>query len=683
MNQVKAEAKSATAAMGQLFNSGIGLIKRGFTSLLSLARRVFSELVQAAKWAALGIAAISVALIKIGSDVTEAENLFVVSMGEMRSQAEAWAKEFSRTLRLNVNDVKKFLGTFNVMLSSLGLAADEAYEMSKGLVRLAYDISSFYNLKPEEAFLKLQAGITGEVEPLKRLGIVLNETTVKAYAMAHGIGEAGKELTENQKILARYGALMEATKKAQGDLNRTLGSSTNIFRSIWAAIREVAQHIGKGIVESKAFQAAVKWLGDTFIELKDKILGVNISETIDRWTDSIRRFFTETLNVGARLQNMKQQALDLLRSIPIGGTITETKVHSTGFGTEKTTTTRARTLADIGGIREALKALGVDAKQFIADAFTWIEQKILAAFAYIKSGEAKRDFEGLKRSWAAFREDVAVIAGVLRPTYTILKNLAGLAFDFAKAHPDIAALGAAFILLGPPIARIVGPLATIASFLFTIGSGVIPVIISGIGAVVGVLGGPLTLAIIGVVAAITSIYLNWENIWKMFRDGWWAIRDAAIETWEMIKEAFTFDALTLALNGFIDGAKATWQDFSTWFKSLWNETISAGIDKVKEFFGVARPQHKESPSMIENWAAGIGQIEATFASAMSNMMAQSQVLTAQSRPNYQTSYSTVINGGINVSLPPSNDPETLSDEFVRRLQHKMNRRSRVGWDPIS
>lgn len=74
-------------------------------------------------------------------------------------------------------------------------------------------MASFYNLKPEEAFNKLKSGISGEAEPLKALGILVNDNTIKTYAYTNGIAKQGKELAESQKVQARYGAIMEATKK--------------------------------------------------------------------------------------------------------------------------------------------------------------------------------------------------------------------------------------------------------------------------------------------------------------------------------------------------------------------------------------------------------------------------------------------------------------------------------------
>jgi len=292
-------------------------------------------------------------MIKWGSDVVESENLFKVSMGEMVSDAERWAEGVSRALRMNENDIKRYLGTFNVMLVSMGVAPDKAYEMSKAFTKLTFDLASFYNLKPDEAFEKLQAGITGEIEPLKRLGIIVNDTAVQHYALAKGIGAAGKELTEAEKILARYGLIMERTSAAQGDMERTTDSASNTFKAIWAAVKQTIQEIGKGLIETKAFSGALAWVGGLFAGLKEKADSAKVTETIDKWTEAVGRFFTGTLRIEERLKNLKEQALAILKGIPVGGTVTETVAHSTGFAVTREKITRQRTLGDLNQIGRA------------------------------------------------------------------------------------------------------------------------------------------------------------------------------------------------------------------------------------------------------------------------------------------------------------------------------------------
>lgn len=188
----------------------------------------------------LPLLGIGTAATKMAMDAVESENLFEVAMGGVADDARKWSEETSKALGLNAYNVRNNMATYNSMLTSMGLATDESLQMSEGLTQLSYDMASFYNLNPEEAFNKLKSGISGEAEPLKALGILVNDTTVKTYAYTHGIAKQGEQLTEAQKVQARYGAIMEATKNAQGDLARTMDSPTNKIR----AMKEQAQQIG-------------------------------------------------------------------------------------------------------------------------------------------------------------------------------------------------------------------------------------------------------------------------------------------------------------------------------------------------------------------------------------------------------------------------------------------------------
>ncbi|AHM57234.1 phage-like protein [Peptoclostridium acidaminophilum DSM 3953] len=188
----------------------------------------------------LPIVGIGTAATKMAMEAVESENLFEVAMGSMAGEARAWSEETSKALGLNAYSVRNSMATYNAMLTSMGLTSDESLKISESLTQLSYDMASFYNLKPEEAFEKLKSGISGEAEPLKALGILVNDTTIKTYAYTHGIAKQGEELTEAQKVQARYGAIMEATKNAQGDLARTMDSPTNKLR----IMKEQAQQIG-------------------------------------------------------------------------------------------------------------------------------------------------------------------------------------------------------------------------------------------------------------------------------------------------------------------------------------------------------------------------------------------------------------------------------------------------------
>lgn len=244
--------------------TGVSAVKRELASMASDVQQRAGELKSLGTTMSLGITApliaAGAAADKMAMDAVESENLFEVSMGKMAESARAWSKDLQQQLGLNQYEVRQTVGTFNVMLNSFGMGEKASYDMAKGLTQLAYDMASFYNLDPKDAFEKLQSGISGEIEPLRRLGIVVSETMVKQYAYSNGIAAQGKELTEQQKILARYGLIMQSTSKAQGDLARTIDSPVNQLRVLKSQVSEIAVEFGQIMIP--ATQDAVGILKD-------------------------------------------------------------------------------------------------------------------------------------------------------------------------------------------------------------------------------------------------------------------------------------------------------------------------------------------------------------------------------------------------------------------------------------
>ena len=189
---------------------------------------------------ALGIGKVIKDSIQSGMDAIESDSLFETSLGNSADAVRSWSEEVAGTLGLSDVAMRKNTGVIYNMTSSMGVAEENALKMSKGISLLSEDMASFYNLDSAEAFNKLRAGLTGETEPLKALGILVDENTVKQVAYSQGIAENGAELTQQQKVLARYVAILNQTGNAQGDLARTINSPSNQLR----ILKQQVQNLG-------------------------------------------------------------------------------------------------------------------------------------------------------------------------------------------------------------------------------------------------------------------------------------------------------------------------------------------------------------------------------------------------------------------------------------------------------
>ncbi|KPU42157.1 hypothetical protein OXPF_39360 [Oxobacter pfennigii] len=164
--------------------------------------------------------------IQLASDLTEVQNVVDTTFGENGSKMiNSWAQNALNAFGLSEMQAKKFNGTMGALLKSSGITGQSLVGMSENLTGLAGDMASFYNLDHEEAFTKIRAGISGETEPLKALGINMSVANLEAFALSKGIKTAYKNMDQASQVALRYGYLMEKSKDAQGDFAKTLDTS--------------------------------------------------------------------------------------------------------------------------------------------------------------------------------------------------------------------------------------------------------------------------------------------------------------------------------------------------------------------------------------------------------------------------------------------------------------------------
>ena len=163
--------------------------------------------------------------IRESTSYVENLNLFTASMGEYAQEAQRYAEHVGDLLGIDPSAWMRNQGVFNTLISGFGVAADKAALMSKNLTQLGYDLSSFYNITVSDAMQKVQSGISGELEPLRRLGFDLSKAKLQAIALAHGIEKTFNEMTQAEKSQLRYYAVMTQVTVAPGRYGPYIGGS--------------------------------------------------------------------------------------------------------------------------------------------------------------------------------------------------------------------------------------------------------------------------------------------------------------------------------------------------------------------------------------------------------------------------------------------------------------------------
>ena len=203
---------------------------------------------------ALNVAAVAITFRKIGHFIAQAVtesnkyqedlNLFTVALGQYAAEAQNYAEKVSDVMGIDPAQWLRNQGVFNTLLTGFGDTAERAQLMSQNLTQLGYDISSFFNISIEDAMQKLQSGISGELEPLRRLGYDLSQARLERTALNLGIKESVANMTQAEKAELRYYAIMTQVTTAQGDMARTLEAPANQLRILQAQLTQAARAIG-------------------------------------------------------------------------------------------------------------------------------------------------------------------------------------------------------------------------------------------------------------------------------------------------------------------------------------------------------------------------------------------------------------------------------------------------------
>ena len=186
--------------------------------------------------------------IELGSDLSEVQNVVDVTFGSLNSTIDSFARNAITQFGLSELSAKRYASTMGAMLKSMGLTTEQAAAMSMEITGLAGDMASFYNLTGDDAFAKLRAGISGETEPLKQLGINLSVANLEQYALAQGITKTYNAMTEQEKALLRYNYLLSVTSDAQGDFARTSNSWANQTKILAEQFNSLKATIGQGLI---------------------------------------------------------------------------------------------------------------------------------------------------------------------------------------------------------------------------------------------------------------------------------------------------------------------------------------------------------------------------------------------------------------------------------------------------
>mgnify|MGYP001343035788 CR=1 FL=1 len=184
----------------------------------------------------------------LAGNAAETQGKFEQVFGGMSQDAQDWAEAYGDAVGRATTDLQDMLATTGSIVKAMGMTGEASVEFSEQVAQLAVDMGSFHNASDIEAFNALRSAITGEYEPMKRFGVIVNEAKVEQELLNMGIKGGTKAATDAEKAQARMNIIMRATTDAQGDAARTAGSFSNQMKALEADAKELGESIGADLL---------------------------------------------------------------------------------------------------------------------------------------------------------------------------------------------------------------------------------------------------------------------------------------------------------------------------------------------------------------------------------------------------------------------------------------------------
>lgn len=220
--------------------------QKASTSLSSLASQLEAIKKRAAQLVSLkAIATYLANAVTKFNDFYEATDLFNNAMGELSGQATELINKMEFLLGIDPTEAMTNIATIQSLATSFGLASDKAYILSKNLTQLAYDESSYWNKDTATTFTAIASAISGELEPIRRLGVDLSQARLQQELLALGFNKQVSSLSQADKAVLRYIAIMKQTTNIQGNLAQTISSPANMVRILKSEISQLAKAVGQ------------------------------------------------------------------------------------------------------------------------------------------------------------------------------------------------------------------------------------------------------------------------------------------------------------------------------------------------------------------------------------------------------------------------------------------------------
>lgn len=609
MEQLISTLNKGTNATNKLNDTAEGLQRAfNFAGLIAGAKKLFNIVLG-------GIHEIN--------SYSETLNMFNLVMGEVQEKANKFQKTMAENFGNNSQEQLYYQSLYQSLTESMGIQEKYAYIISENMTKLAYDLSSLYDKNQKDVAEALRSGLIGQTKPVRAFGLDITEASLQPVLDSLGVDRTVRELSQAEKEIVRYLALIRQSVIAHGDMANTIESPANQLRILKNQLVECHRWFGalfislfaKAMPFINGFVMAItevmKALGGLFgIEIKDYNSAlVSYEEELSGYIDDVGDSADSTKN------KIKELRREILKFDQINN-INENK--DSGSGSNYTAGSGGidqRLLDALSGYENGMEKVRMKALEIRDAIMQWL------GFTYDETEQIWKLNDGVTR-FKVIVGTIATILGVIIASKIIGGIVKiGKAFygtfkfisTFSKALSSLFTGTCSTALKGTAFQGLSSTLATISA-KFTLFAESLGLTAGGLLAIVGV--------IVAIVGALIYAYKHCDsfrekvnelgkNIADIFKGIYDVIVDTTTQIWEVIEPLwniikdtvifavqYLYEGIVLAFSNALDIINGTIKIIKQLFEGDFEGAFNTATETVKR--------------LKDNWIEHFGKIKEHF-----------------------------------------------------------------------
>jgi hypothetical protein len=191
----------------------------------SAADKFKAGLGKAALGASAALAAIGVGVkqsVSAAADLEQSAGGVEAVFGSYAGKVKQWSASAAQSVGLSQNSYNELATVIGSQLKNSGVAIDQVAGKTDGLIKLGADLSATYGGTASDAVEALSSALKGEMDPIEKYGISLNQATLQAQAASMGLGD----LYKSGNIAAKQQVILAAIAKQSGDAQGQFAAQT-------------------------------------------------------------------------------------------------------------------------------------------------------------------------------------------------------------------------------------------------------------------------------------------------------------------------------------------------------------------------------------------------------------------------------------------------------------------------